>query len=116
MNWTSKIDKVQSILDSWSKRDLSLFGKIQVIKTFALSQFVLPATVLVVTPGIVKQIGTMLYRFLWNGKPNKVKHLKVIRDVKHGGNPLSCSVMNKICLNQTWQSKHARCKKCLYVF
>ena len=50
MNWRSKTHKVQSILDSWSKRDLSLFGKIQIIKTFALSQFVLPATVLVVTP------------------------------------------------------------------
>ena len=33
MNWTSKIHKVQSVLDSWSKRDLSLFGKIQIIKT-----------------------------------------------------------------------------------
>ena len=27
----------------------------------------------------------MLYRFLWNDKPDKVKRLKVIRDVKHGG-------------------------------
>ena len=85
MNWTSKIHKVQSVLDSWSKRDLSLFGKIQIIKTFALSQFVLPATVFVVIPEIVKQIETMLYRFLWNDKPDKVKRLKVIRDVKHGG-------------------------------
>ena len=63
MNWTSKIHKGQSILNSWSKRDLGLFAKIQIIKTFALSQFVLPATVLVVTPEIVKQIETMLYRF-----------------------------------------------------
>ena len=72
MNWTSKIHKGQSILNSWSKRDLCLFAKIQIIKTFALSQFVLPATILVVTPEIVKQIETMLYRFLFNDKPDNV--------------------------------------------
>ena len=47
-------------------------AKIQIIKTFALSQFVLPGTVLVVTPEIVKQIETMLYRFSWNDKPDNV--------------------------------------------
>ena len=71
MNRTSKIDKIQSILDCWSKRDLPLFGKIQVIKTFALSQFILPATVLVVKPGIIKQIETTLYRFC--GMVNQTK-------------------------------------------
>ena len=84
MNWTSKIHTIQSVLDSWSKRNLSLFGKIQAIKSFALSQFVLHATVLVTTE-VVKQIETMLCRFLWNGKPDKVKRSKVITDVKHGG-------------------------------
>ena len=50
MNWSSKINNVESILESWRKRDLSLFGRIQILKTFALSQFVLPATLLVVPP------------------------------------------------------------------
>ena len=50
MNWISKINKVECILESWGKRDLSLLGKVQLIKTFALSQFVLPATLLVIPP------------------------------------------------------------------
>ena len=33
---------------SWGKRDLSLLGKVQLIKTFALAQFVLQATLLVI--------------------------------------------------------------------
>ena len=60
MNSSCKVDQAQGILDSWITRDLSLFGKVQVIKTFALSQFVLPATVLAVPPKIVKQTETMV--------------------------------------------------------
>ena len=84
MNWNSKINKVESILESWRKRDLSLFGRIQILKTFALSQFVLPATLLVVPPDKIKQIESILYKFLWRGK-DKVKRTKVIRRLKHGG-------------------------------
>ena len=79
-----KIEKVGYILDDWRKRDLSLFGKVQVIKTFAMSQFVLSATLLVVPPNVVKIIETMFYKFLW-GNRDKVKRLKVVQDLKAGG-------------------------------
>ena len=79
-----KIDKVECILNSWRKRDLSLLGKVQLIKTFALSQFVLPATLLVVPPNVIKRIESMLYNFLWGGK-DSVKRKRVIKERKHGG-------------------------------
>ena len=84
MNWISKIDKVDCILNSWKKRDLSLLGKVQLIKSFALSQFVLPATLLAVPPNVIKRIESMLYNFLWGGK-DRVKRKRVIQELKHGG-------------------------------
>ena len=54
MNWISKINKAECILESWRKKGLSLLGKVQLIKTFALSQFVLPATLLVIPPNVIK--------------------------------------------------------------
>ena len=83
MNWNCKIEKVENILQSWSKRELSLFGRIQIIKTFALSQFVLSASLLAVPLDIIKHIERMLYKFLWGGK-DKVKRKKVIQDLKQG--------------------------------
>ena len=65
VNWTQKLEKVEIMLNNWKKRDISLLGKIQVIKTFVISQFVLPATILIVPSGIIKKIETMLYRFIW---------------------------------------------------
>jgi len=84
MNWISRIEKTESIFENWKKRDLSLFGKIQVIKTFALSQFVLPATLLSVPPNIIKDIERSLYKFLW-GSNDKVKRIKTIQELKNGG-------------------------------
>ena len=84
MNWNCKIEKVENILQSWSKRELSLFGRIQIIKTFALSQFILSASLLAVPLDIIKHIERMLYKFLWGGK-DKVKRKKVIQDLKQGG-------------------------------
>ena len=84
MNWISKINKVECTLESWRKRDLSLLGKIQLIKTFALSQFVLPATLLVIPPTVIKRIESMLYKFVWSGK-DKAKRKRVIQELKHGG-------------------------------
>ena len=83
-NWTSKIEKIEQILEKWNSRKLSLFGKVQIIKTFAISQFVLPATLLVVPDGIIEQIETLLYRFLW-GTRDKVRKINILKDVKHGG-------------------------------
>ena len=37
-----------------------------------------------VPEGIIKQIETLLYRFLW-GTRDKVKRVNVLQDVKHGG-------------------------------
>ena len=83
-NWNEKIDKVKHILASWKDCDLLSFGKVQIIKTFVVSQFVLPASLLVVPPEITKKIESMLYEFL-GGSRGKVKRVKVTQDLKLGG-------------------------------
>ena len=76
--WNDKIDRIQQVLLKWKDRDLSLFGKIQVIKTFTVSQCVLAASVLIVPPQISKKIENILYEFIWGSK-DKVKRVKVIK-------------------------------------
>ena len=40
LNWLDKIDKIRQLILSWSKRDLSIYGKVQIVKSFAVSQLV----------------------------------------------------------------------------
>ena len=72
------------MINKWEKRDLSLFGRIQIIKTFAISKLVLPASTQCVPVYIVKRIDKILYKFLWRSK-DKVQQIKVIQDIKNGG-------------------------------
>ena len=84
MNWHSKIEKIEEILTKWSKRDLSLIGRVQIIKTFALSQITLPASTLPIPENIISKLNSILFKFLWKTN-DKIKRIKMIKSMKHGG-------------------------------
>ena len=75
-NWDEKIQDIKNTLKIWEKRDLTLFGRMQVLKTFALYKLVLPATILNLPKHIVKKVNKIFYRFLWRST-EKVKRVKV---------------------------------------
>ena len=83
-NWETKISKIENIINRWKNRKLTLFGKIQVIKSFAISQLTLPASVLQIPEYVIPKVNKILYSFLWGSK-DKVKRLKTIKNIKDGG-------------------------------
>ena len=68
LNWLSKIEQVGSVLKKWAKRKISLFGKIEVIKRFALSKIVVPASILESNTMIEKKLSTLFHNFIWGEK------------------------------------------------
>ena len=40
-NWDNEIDKIERSIHTWAKRDLTLVGKISVVKCVAVSKVVL---------------------------------------------------------------------------
>jgi len=84
-NFDNKMQKIKNSLNIWKKRDLTIYGKTLIIKTFALSQILHISTVLHVPDEIVKAIKTMVFTFLWQGKTHKVKQNVVIQDYQFGG-------------------------------
>ena len=83
-NWDDKITKIETLLNSWSKRDLTLFGKVQIIKSFAVSKLVMSATLLYTPDNVINKINSVLFKFLWGSK-DKVKRIKLIKQIKEGG-------------------------------
>ena len=83
-NWDSKIEKIELCLQKWSKRDLTLFGKANIIKTLALSQIILPTTLLSVPPEIISILNNLFFKFIW-GKVDKLKRTNMIKDKCNGG-------------------------------
>ena len=60
-NFNEKIDQIEDVLKRWEKRDLSLLGRVQILKTFAVSKLVLPATTQCVPDDFVKKINKIFY-------------------------------------------------------
>lgn len=85
LNWDKQVEKLEKILNQWKKRNLTLFGKVLVIKSLALSKLMYNANVLAIPENIVKNINSIIYRYLWNSKRDKIARKPLIGNYEEGG-------------------------------
>ena len=86
INYNSKFEKARNWVEIWSKRSLTLLGKVTIIKSIILSQFtylVLPLP----RPNyqMVNRLNTIIFHFLWGCKRDKIKRDIVTRSREEGG-------------------------------
>ena len=84
-NFVPKPNNLRTILNLWKTRHLTLAGKILLIKTFGLSQFIFLASVISVPNYIIQKVEKMLYDFLWNGGKGFIKRKTIIGNIEQGG-------------------------------
>ena len=84
-NFQSKLEALLRQLLWWKARDLSLRGKVLIIKALALSKFHFLASLITIPQDIITQVNTIIYNFISNGKTDKVKRNIFEQDFKHGG-------------------------------
>ena len=85
LNYEPKIVKIENIIKSWSSRNLSLRGKVIVIRSLIMSQF--QYIVSVIGPPcqkVVQRINKIIYKYLWNGS-EKLKRSIMINSLEEGG-------------------------------
>ena len=71
ISFSQKIRKLQTKLDMWSSRDLTIFGRVMLLKVLGLSQLVYSVPDLVVPQGTADLVKTKLFKFLWRNKKKK---------------------------------------------
>ena len=90
-NWDEHIETIIRYIKMWEKRNLSIIGKIQVIKTFLMSQMVYLMQAIILPEDILKKINSILFKFLWKRRFSnrrvfeKVKWDVVCEDFANGG-------------------------------
>jgi hypothetical protein len=84
-NFEDRAKEFKRILDMWLQRDLSLIGKITILKSLAFSKIIYQCGVLTSPPKFIEHIVDLAYKFVWNNKPNKIKRNTLIADYEHGG-------------------------------
>ena len=86
LNLENKLDEIKKIINCWSCRNLTLFGKVVILKTLVLSKIVNICSVIYVPDNFIKEVDALFFEFLWEkGKRPKVKKEITINDKVRGG-------------------------------
>ena len=85
-NFASTIHNLQSTLNLWLVRGLTLLGKITVLKTFVIQKLIYKSSYLLIQlpEKFVKQLNRVLFTFVWGSKWEKI-----------GRSQLCCSIVEE---------------------
>ena len=85
LNYSQYIQKSKAILTNWSRRNLSLIAKVNVINTLIASQFVYKMLVLPeLSPTFIKQMEDIFSKFIWANRKAKIS-MKILKANKDSG-------------------------------
>ena len=90
-NILKMLQAVKDQLRGWSSRNLSLIGKIQIFKTFGLSQILYILTVMHMSKSEEKLLTDIIYKFIWNRNmdankaPDRIKRSILGRSIRDLG-------------------------------
>ena len=110
LNWFSKLEKVKSILKFWKMRNLSVYGKVVILKSLIISQFVYVASVLSIPQKFVAELNKLLYNFIWNSRREKVKRSVLLNPVEKGGLGMINVLAKFKSLHLLWFINYFQCK------
>ena len=84
LNVDELISSIQQKLRIWRWRDLTIIGRIQIVKTFIIPIFLYRASLILVNREFVKDVNKIIFDFIWKGK-DKIKRSALIGDIEDGG-------------------------------
>ena len=84
MNYKEILSKIKRQLGWWKQRDLSMTGKIHLMKTYALSKLNYVTSLTAVPKWVVTEVEKITFEFLWSGK-DRIKRDILFQDYKNGG-------------------------------
>ena len=73
LNFGDKLCSMEKVLNAWKCRKLTLIGRINIAKTLALSKLIFNASNLYVPPHVIDEANKLIFNFIWEGKPPKIK-------------------------------------------
>ena len=84
-NFLEKLGPLKKTLSIWSRRDISINGKINIVKTLALSKLVFICSVMETPKNFAKEVNNIVFDFIWKQKPPKIKKTTLIKKKLDGG-------------------------------
>ena len=83
-NFIENLDKFKKLMNIWSFRGLSFYGKVTIIKALVIPKMVYLFSIIPTPEVVATELNRILYKFLWNGT-DKVTRLSTINDYEKEG-------------------------------
>jgi len=84
LNFDEKLRNMNKILNIWKNRKLTLIGKINIVKTLALSKLIFNSSNLNLPKNLPDTITSMIFNFIWQGKPPKIERMTIVGEKNKG--------------------------------
>ena len=101
-NFFDKLGSLKKTLSVWSQRDLSIYGRINIVKTLALSKLVFISSVMETPKNFATEVNKIAFDFIWKQKPAKIKRTTFIKKKVDGGLGMKDFVLFDKALKLTW--------------
>ena len=102
LNFDDKLRSMEKILNIWKCRRLTLIGKINIVKTLALSKLIFNSSNLYLPPHVIDAANKMIFDFIWEGKPPKIKKSTITGEKANGGLKMIDFGLMEIALKIAW--------------
>ena len=86
----------------WGSIKLTLYGKINIIKSLAIPQMLFSMTTLGCPDSYLKQVNRLFYNFLWNKGIDKIERKTMIGEYKNGGMNMPDIFILQKSLYESW--------------
>ena len=83
-NFKNKVDKMKKLVNIWSSRGLSIYGRVTIIKSLLIPKLIYVSSLMPTPSHIIKEVNQIIYKFLWKGT-DKVTRLSAINKFEEGG-------------------------------
>ena len=84
LKFTNRLTKCKISLNIWAQQNLTLKGKILILKTIIIPNLHYVTSNLFTSDVYIKEVDRLLFNFIWNNKPPKIKKETVIADIEQG--------------------------------
>ena len=111
INFDERLAKPKNVLNTWSSRHLTIWGRIAIVKILALAKLVYSCSVLNIPEEFVKEVNSNIFSFIWNF--TQIKSTEKLWPAQYVTAVLLCSILLKLlnrlrlcgAIPKTWKSE-----------
>ena len=85
LNFEKRMQSISNVLNMWESRNLSLKGKVVILKSLVIPQITHLMSLCYCPKYIIENVDKRLFDFLWSKKPAKVRRETIIANYDNGG-------------------------------